>query len=73
MYSYFGMPGPLELLIIFAMLLGPLIALVLVFLIVRKAGSSGANPPCPRCGSWTLPGAGFCHRCGNPLQPPQGP
>ena len=67
------MPGPLELLIILAMLLGPLVVLVVVFLVARNAGSSRANPPCPQCGSWTVSGAGFCHRCGNPLQPRQGP
>ena len=73
MYGYFGMPGPLELLIIFGILLGPLVLALVIYLIARKAGSSRASPPCPRCGSWTLPGAAFCHRCGNPLQSQQGP
>jgi hypothetical protein len=73
MYAFGFVPGPMELLIIFGVLLGPLVLLVVIYLIARKAGSSRAKPPCPRCGSWTVPGAGFCHRCGNPLQSQQGP
>ena len=67
MYAYFGAPGPLELIIIFGMLLAPLVLALVIFLILRKSGSSRANPPCPHCGSWTVPGAAFCHRCGNSL------
>ena len=72
MYAFFA-PGPIELIIISVMLLGPLVLALVIWLIVRQSGASRANPPCPRCGSWTVPGAGFCHRCGNPLRPPQGP
>jgi hypothetical protein len=67
MYAFGFLPGPLELIIIFGVLLVPLILGLAIFLIVRQSGSSRAGPPCPHCGSWTVPGAAFCHRCGNSL------
>ena len=67
MCAYFGIPGPLELILLLGIVLGPLVLALVVFLIARRAGSSRASPPCPQCGSWVVPGAGFCHRCGNRL------
>jgi len=74
MISYFGMPGPMELLIILVtglVCLGvPVAALVAVFMIARKSGGSGSDaPPCSNCGSHVVPGGRFCHQCGNPLEP----
>lgn len=68
----FGMPGPMELIIVGLICLGPLVAvgviLFVVFFVRKKA--SPASAVCPRCGGWTVAGARFCHHCGGPLQGP---
>ena len=77
MYAYF-MPGPAELIIMLFMgliCLGVPIAVVIVVLAMsRKSGSSmPGSAPCPNCGTHVVPGARFCHQCGNSLQEQQGP
>lgn len=73
-----GMPGPLEIIIVLfigLICVGVTVALVVaVFMIGRKSGrATPDSPPCPNCGSHVVPGAKFCHQCGNSLQERQGP
>ena len=65
-------PGPIELIIILGVVLFPLVLAAVVYLAVRYAMPKRATPPCPQCGSWTVAGAGFCHRCGSQLPTRQG-
>ena len=71
MFQAFFMPGPIELLIIAVIVLGPLVAVAVVLLVVLRRGNAGASaPPCPKCGGWTVIGSRFCHHCGGPLGGP---
>ncbi len=73
----FFAPGPLELLIIAAILaviVGAIVAVVVILLAVSKKGRSGAagNPnlfPCPDCGHWVSRQAPSCPQCGRALAP----
>jgi len=59
MFAYFGVPGPLEILIILfilGLLAVPVVALVVILAVARKSGSSTPDsPPCPNCGSHVVP------------------
>lgn len=72
-FAYFGMPGPLEMLVIGLVCVAPLIAAV-VLVAVLRGGKASPPPPCRKCGGWTVPGTKFCPHCGSPLgiSPPQG-
>ena len=72
----FIMPGPLEITIIFLILvmLGLWGLIVIVRLVTGKLSSSKPqSPPCPSCGGWTFPGTRFCPHCGSPINPPDNP
>ena len=76
MSPHFGVPGPLELLILLVMglvCLGvPIAILIAVFAVARRSGpSTPDSPPCPSCGTHVVPGARFCHQCGTSLEPRQ--
>lgn len=72
-FAFIGMPGPLELIIIVAVLA----AIVAAVVIAVRAGSGGARPmdnpnlyPCPDCGRMVSRQAPTCPQCGRPLSPP---
>ena len=70
----FGVPGPFELLILGLICVGPLVVLVVVLLALRMGKKSpGSQPPCAKCGGWTVPGTKFCPHCGSPLEGPPPP
>jgi hypothetical protein len=70
MLGFYGMPGPLELLILLFVCGGPVIAaLVLVyFLVLRPQKPQGNLVPCPDCGHYVSPAAKTCPNCGAPLE-----
>jgi len=77
-YAYFGMPGPMEILVI--LLIGlvclgvPIALLAIVFAVARKSASSTPDsPPYPNCGTHVVPRAKFCHQCGSRLGQEQDP
>lgn len=76
MSASFGMPGPLELLILGLICVVPLIAAIVLVVVLRASKSaSPPSPPCTKCGGWTVPGTKFCPHCGSPLgaaPPPAG-
>ena len=73
----FFAPGPMELLIVGAILLvivGVIAAAVVIPLVVSKRNRSDAagNPnlfPCPDCGNWVSREAPGCPQCGRALTP----
>lgn len=69
MLAFFGMPGPIELLILFFMCGAPVIVtLILVyFLVIRPKQAKGDLIPCPDCGHEVSPAAESCPNCGAPL------
>jgi hypothetical protein len=71
--AYFGMPGPLEILVGLACLGVLAAAAVLVVVLIVRGGrgsTGGGNPnlvPCPDCGQWISRMARACPRCGRPV------
>ena len=77
MSAFFGVPGPLEILIIL-FILGILVLPVVLLVVILASGSKRRSPPpttatCPRCGGWLAAQAKFCHHCGTAIAPPQSP
>lgn len=67
--AFFGMPGPLEMIILGLMCLGVL-AVVVVLVVVLTTQRTAANPdlyPCPECGRPVSVHAKSCPQCGYPL------
>jgi hypothetical protein len=70
-----GMPGPLEMMIILAILasLGLPVLIVILLFATGKLRSHKPQPaPCSSCGGWTVPGTRYCPHCGKPLSEPPG-
>jgi len=69
MFAWFGMPGPIELLILLFMCGGPVIVtLILVyFLVLRPQQAKGDLIACPDCGHQVSPRAESCPNGGAPL------
>ena len=68
------MPGPMELLILVVIggVCGAPVVILLALLATGKLRCSRReSTPCPSCGGWTLPGASFCHQCGEPVETPR--
>ena len=69
LFAFFS-PGPMELLIIATMVLGPLVAVGVVLLFFL--GPRKPNPnltPCPDCGRQVSRSAEACPGCGRPMTP----
>jgi DNA-directed RNA polymerase subunit RPC12/RpoP len=69
MFAFYGMPGPVELLILLFMCGGPVIVtLILVyFLVLRPKPKKGELIACPDCGHEVSTRARSCPNCGAPL------
>jgi hypothetical protein len=69
MLAFYGMPGPIELLILLFMCGVPVIAALLLvyFLAIRPQRGKGELIPCPDCGHEVSPRAESCPNCGAPL------
>ena len=79
MFAYFGVPGPLEMLILLGLfclaVVGGIVALVFI-LYVTKISRPPANPnlySCPDCGRHVSRKAEVCPNCGRPLAGPTTP
>ncbi len=69
MFAFFGMPGPIELLIIAFVCGAPVIAAIILvyFLVIRPKQAVGDLIPCPDRGHHVSPRAESCPNCGAPL------
>ena len=71
MISFFGAPGPMEMLIIGLMCLMFLAVPAIVITVVLVANRRRPNVvPCPHCGAAAPPWAEFCPSCGQPIRQP---
>ena len=69
-------PGPMEMVIILAILgaLGlPVLIVIVLFATGKLSSSKPQSPPCSSCGGWTFPGTRYCPHCGSPLSSPEDP
>jgi predicted amidophosphoribosyltransferase len=61
------MPGPFELLILAFLAVVFLLPVALLVLLALTRLKGPATVACPKCRRRTVPGANFCHHCGQPL------
>ncbi len=75
MWAFIAMPGPMELLILLALLIAcpaSVAGVVLLILYLVRQPSSAAGQhlvPCPDCGRRISPQAPACPQCGRPQTP----
>ncbi len=69
MLAMFGMPGPLEMLImglLCLMMVGVPVIIIAVVLLVNRKSNPHAAKPCSKCGM-LAPERGYCPHCGMPM------